>query len=95
MMTNKNKAANKTAFTVSIEAAEGITTGISAADRAHTIKTVVDTKSKPSDIVQPGSYFPLKSNGRRSSKQSRAHLKRHVILLSLLVFNLLVSFVKS
>src|SRR6056300_707896 len=49
MMTNNNKAANKTAFTVSIEAAEGITTGISAADRAHTIKTVVDTKSKPSD----------------------------------------------
>ena len=61
MMTNKNKAANKTAFTVSIEAAEGITTGISAADRAHTIKTVVDTKSKPSDIVQPGHIFPLKA----------------------------------
>ena len=61
MMTNNNKAANKTAFTVSIEAAEGITTGISAADRAHTIKTVVDTKSKPSDIVQPGHIFPLKA----------------------------------
>ena len=42
MMTNNNRAANKTAFTVSIEAADGITTGISAADRAHTIKTAVD-----------------------------------------------------
>ena len=61
MMTSKNKAANKTAFTVSIEAAEGITTGISAADRAHTIKTVVDKNSKATDIVQPGHIFPLKA----------------------------------
>ena len=61
MMTNNNRAANKTAFTVSIEAAEGITTGISAADRAHTIRTAVDKKSKPSDIVQPGHIFPLKA----------------------------------
>ena len=61
MMTNKNRAANKTAFTVSIEAAEGITTGISAADRAHTIKTAVRKDSKASDIVQPGHIFPLKA----------------------------------
>ena len=61
MMTSNNRAANKTAFTVSIEAAEGITTGISAADRAHTIKTAVDKKSKPSDIVQPGHVFPFKA----------------------------------
>lgn len=61
MMTNNNKAANRTAFTVSIEAAEGITTGISAADRAHTIKTAVDNKSVASDIVQPGHVFPLKA----------------------------------
>ena len=61
MMTNNNRAANKTAFTVSIEAAEGITTGISAADRSHTIKTAVDKNSKPSDIVQPGHVFPLKA----------------------------------
>jgi 3,4-dihydroxy 2-butanone 4-phosphate synthase/GTP cyclohydrolase II len=60
-MTNNNKAANRTAFTVSIEAAEGITTGISAADRAHTIKTAVDNKSVASDIVQPGHIFPLKA----------------------------------
>ena len=61
MMTHNNKAANRTAFTVSIEAAEGITTGISAADRAHTIKTAVDNKSVASDIVQPGHIFPLKA----------------------------------
>ena len=61
MMTKNNKAANRTAFTVSIEAAEGITTGISAADRAHTIKTAVNKNSQTSDIVQPGHIFPLKA----------------------------------
>lgn len=61
MMTNNNKAANRTAFTVSIEAAEGITTGISAADRAHTIRTAVNKESIASDIVQPGHIFPLKA----------------------------------
>ena len=61
MMTDNNRSTNKTAFTVSIDAANGITTGISAADRSHTIKTVVNTKSKPSDIVQPGHIFPLKA----------------------------------
>ena len=61
MMTSNNKAANRTAFTVSIEAAEGITTGISAADRAYTIRTAVNKDSKTSDIVQPGHIFPLKA----------------------------------
>ena len=61
MMTSNNKAANITAFTVSIEAAEGITTGISAADRAYTIRTAVNKDSKASDIVQPGHIFPLKA----------------------------------
>jgi len=61
MMTSNNRAANKTAFTVSIEAADGITTGISAADRAHTIKTAVNKNSRSDDIVQPGHVFPLKA----------------------------------
>ena len=61
MMTKNNRAANRTAFTVSIEAAEGITTGISAADRAHTIRTAVKKDSLASDIVQPGHIFPLKA----------------------------------
>ena len=61
MMTSNNKAANRTAFTVSIEAANGITTGISAADRAHIIRTAVNKISVASDIVQPGHIFPLKA----------------------------------
>lgn len=48
-----------TAFTMSIEAAEGVTTGISAADRAHTVRTAVAADAKPSDIVMPGHIFPL------------------------------------
>jgi 3,4-dihydroxy 2-butanone 4-phosphate synthase/GTP cyclohydrolase II len=61
MMTDKNKANHGTAFTVSIEAASGISTGISAADRSHTIKTAVAKNSNSSDIVQPGHIFPLKA----------------------------------
>ena len=58
-MTNNNKASNRTAFTVSIEAKEGITTGISAKDRAHTILTAVNADASKDDIVQPGHVFPL------------------------------------
>ena len=50
-----------TAFTVSIEAAEGVTTGISAADRAHTIKVAINPQSGPKDIVTPGHIFPLQA----------------------------------
>ncbi len=50
-----------TAFTVSIEAAHGVTTGISAADRAHTVKTAISPDVRPEDIVTPGHVFPLKS----------------------------------
>ncbi len=50
-----------TAFTVSIEAREGVTTGISAADRAHTVKVAIDPETKPQDIVTPGHVFPLKA----------------------------------
>ena len=62
MMTNLNRTKNGTAFTVSIEAAEGITTGISAADRAHTIVTASSKDAKPQDIVQPGHVFPLRAS---------------------------------
>jgi len=48
-----------TQFTVSIEAARGVTTGISAADRAHTIRTAVQPNAKPSDLVRPGHVFPI------------------------------------
>ncbi|MGN6963376.1 3,4-dihydroxy-2-butanone-4-phosphate synthase, partial [Neisseria sp. P0016.S002] len=61
MMTQKNGAQYGTNFTVSIEAAHGITTGISAADRALTIQTAVSPSAKPEDIVQPGHIFPLRA----------------------------------
>jgi 3,4-dihydroxy 2-butanone 4-phosphate synthase/GTP cyclohydrolase II len=48
-----------TAFTVSIEASQGVTTGISAADRAHTIRVAIDPEAKPQDVVVPGHVFPL------------------------------------
>ena len=59
LMVRDNGTAMGTNFTVSIEAASGVTTGISAADRALTIKTAVAPHAKPSDLVQPGHIFPL------------------------------------
>jgi 3,4-dihydroxy 2-butanone 4-phosphate synthase/GTP cyclohydrolase II len=61
MMTSKNGTSFGTNFTVSIEAAEGVTTGISAADRARTIQVAVAKGARPDDIVQPGHIFPLKA----------------------------------
>lgn len=61
MMATRNGTQYSTAFTVSIEAATGVTTGISAADRAHTIKVAVDPATKVDDIVQPGHVFPLRA----------------------------------
>jgi 3,4-dihydroxy 2-butanone 4-phosphate synthase/GTP cyclohydrolase II len=58
-MVTKNGTKMGTNFTVSIEAAEGVTTGISAADRAHTIQTAIDVNARPADIVSPGHVFPL------------------------------------
>jgi 3,4-dihydroxy 2-butanone 4-phosphate synthase/GTP cyclohydrolase II len=59
MMTQANGTPNQTAFTVSIEAKEGISTGISAHDRAHTISVAIDPTKSSSDIVSPGHVFPL------------------------------------
>ncbi len=61
MMVQKNSAPLGTAFTVSIEAKAGVTTGISAADRARTIKVAIDPATKPSDLVSPGHVFPLRA----------------------------------
>jgi 3,4-dihydroxy 2-butanone 4-phosphate synthase / GTP cyclohydrolase II len=61
LMVQDNKSRFGTAFTVSIEAKHGVTTGISAADRAHTILTALDDNSSPDDLVQPGHVFPLRS----------------------------------
>ena len=51
-----------TAFTISVEAARGVTTGISAHDRAHTIRTMIEPASTPADIVMPGHTFPLRAS---------------------------------
>src|SRR5919201_732340 len=58
-MTERNEAKLGTAFTVTFEAREGVTTGISAADRAHTIRVAIDPGSKPGDLARPGHIFPL------------------------------------
>jgi len=59
LMVSHNGTVQRTNFTLSIEAAEGVTTGISAYDRAHTIRTAVAPNALPEDIVQPGHVFPL------------------------------------
>ena len=63
MMVNSdsNNSSHGTPFTLSIEAAEGVTTGISAADRARTVQAAVASNARPDDIVQPGHIFPLKA----------------------------------
>ena len=66
-MTRTNRSRNETAFTVSIEAKEGITTGISAADRARTIAVAIDANYGPDAIVSPGHVFPLIAGPAASS----------------------------
>ena len=61
MMVRDNRARFETAFTVSVEARHGVSTGISAADRAHTILTAIADNAKPDDLVSPGHVFPLRS----------------------------------
>jgi 3,4-dihydroxy 2-butanone 4-phosphate synthase / GTP cyclohydrolase II len=61
LMAAKNESAFETAFTVSIEARSGVSTGISAADRARTIQVAIDPHTSPRELVQPGHVFPLKA----------------------------------
>jgi len=61
MMVSNNLSRFQTAFTVSIEACRGVTTGISAADRAHTILTAIADNAQPEDLVSPGHVFPLRA----------------------------------
>ena len=58
----ENKSGFGTPFTVSVEAREGVSTGISAPDRARTVEVLIDPESKPSDLVAPGHMFPLRAN---------------------------------
>ncbi|QGY40537.1 3,4-dihydroxy-2-butanone-4-phosphate synthase [Pseudodesulfovibrio cashew] len=61
MMVEENRSQYQTAFTVSIEAAKGVTTGVSAADRVRTVKAAIAGDAKPSDIASPGHVFPLRA----------------------------------
>lgn len=60
LMTERNRDRMRTAFTVSVDARDGVTTGISAADRAHTIRTLVDSATEPRELTRPGHVFPLR-----------------------------------
>src|SRR2546429_4375959 len=60
-MTDRNETPYGTAFTISVEAREGVTTGISAPDRSRTIQVAIDPSSTPDDLVQPGHVFPLRA----------------------------------
>src|SRR5215218_745255 len=60
-MVAQNREMYRTDFTVSVDAARGVTTGISAQDRAATIRTIAEPDSKPDDLVQPGHFFPLRA----------------------------------
>jgi 3,4-dihydroxy 2-butanone 4-phosphate synthase / GTP cyclohydrolase II len=60
LMTPHNRERMRTAYTVSVDARDGITTGISAADRAHTIRVLADSATEPHDLVQPGHVMPLR-----------------------------------
>jgi len=61
LMAAKNESAFQTAFTVTVEAREGVSTGVSAHDRARTIQVAIDPRTRPQDLVQPGHMFPLKA----------------------------------
>ena len=80
-MVENNTSVNETAFTVTIEAAEGVSTGVSAQDRVTTIKAAIKADAKPQDLSRPGHVFPLRSvNGgvlkRRGHTESSVDLAR-------------------
>lgn len=59
-MVARNREAMRTAYTISVDARDGVTTGISAADRAKTIKALADSATEPDELVRPGHIFPLR-----------------------------------
>jgi len=78
-MVHVNTSKYHTPFTVTIEAKEGVSTGVSAADRIHTIRTAVSVNAKPEDLARPGHVFPLRANtegvfGRRGHTEGSIDL---------------------
>jgi 3,4-dihydroxy 2-butanone 4-phosphate synthase/GTP cyclohydrolase II len=86
MMNRCSHSPFDTSFTVSIEASNGISTGISAKDRAHTIRTAIHINAKPEDIVYPGHIFPLKANPEGVIKR-RGHTEGSVDLMKIAGLN--------
>lgn len=82
MMVEHNTSTNRTGFTISIEAAQGVTTGVSAADRVQTIKTAIKEDSVPSDLNRPGHVFPLKANAEGVLAR-RGHTEASIDLMKL------------
>jgi 3,4-dihydroxy 2-butanone 4-phosphate synthase len=85
-MVAKNTCKNGTAFTVSIEAAHGVTTGVSASDRLITVQTAVAADAKPSDLVRPGHVFPLRAKPG-GVLERRGHTEATVDLMRLAGFD--------
>lgn len=81
-MVGKNTSKNQTAFTISIEAREGVTTGVSAADRIQTIKTAIAPDAKPEDLSHPGHVFPLQAK-KNGVLERRGHTEGSVDLVKL------------
>jgi 3,4-dihydroxy 2-butanone 4-phosphate synthase len=82
MMVEKNESHYQTAFTVSIEAAEGVTTGVSAADRVRTVKAAAAASAKPGDLHSPGHVFPLRARSG-GVLERRGHTEATVDLMRL------------
>lgn len=81
-MVNNNTCKNKTAFTISIEAKEGVTTGVSAADRVTTIKAATTNKAKSEDLVHPGHVFPLCAE-EKGVFERRGHTEGSIDIVSI------------
>ncbi len=81
-MVEQNNSKNQTAFTISIEAKEGVTTGVSAKDRLCTIKTAIAPNAKPSDLAHPGHVFPLTAKGNGVFER-RGHTEGSIDLVKL------------
>lgn len=82
LMTQTNTGFTKCAFTVSVDAKRGTTTGISAYDRAKTIKALIDKKTKPGDLARPGHIFPLRHD-KRGLKKRHGHTEAAIELCKL------------
>ncbi|MBU2712000.1 3,4-dihydroxy-2-butanone-4-phosphate synthase [Zooshikella harenae] len=82
MMVENNTSHYGTGFTITIEAAEGVTTGVSAADRVQTIKTAIADNAKPSDLKRPGHVFPLRAQAGGVLSR-RGHTEGVIDLMSL------------